>query len=95
MEHPGKNILTEDDTYRALMRPTIDELQAHGYKLGYVLYALIAWNSEVREWVKQYHWTEIELKEYTYKVANFFDDDKKERLRKHIEELKVAQNDRG
>lgn len=87
--------MNEDDTYKALMRPTVDEMQVLGYKHGYLLYALIAWDKEIREWVKQYQWTEIELKEYVYKVATFADEHKKEWLRKHIEDLKKAEHDRG
>lgn len=93
MEHLGKNTLTEDDTYRALVRPSIDDLQRLGYKKGYVLYALIPWTAEICEWVKQFHWTEIELKERTYNTCTFADEDKKERLNKHIQELKKAQDE--
>lgn len=79
-------MLSVDDTYRALMQPSLIELQRLGKKEGIILYAFMAWNKETHKFVERYHWTEIELKQQAYNTTN--DESWKYKLGKHIEELK-------
>lgn len=80
---------TEDDTFKKLKRITFDEMikktdQRPGFLLNY------AWPKNQREFVEQFGWTEIELKEYESNQDYRIDRDNGPLLA-HIAELKAKE----